>query len=254
MQDKANKRIKFLQIIAFVVPATLLIASLGCQMDWWSYAAGLEAVHWATWFGLVILGLSFFAFLFFSIKSQSSGQKRALVAFIVCLIPVALVLHKEYLAQKMPSIHDISTDLIHPPVFFAPIPHRLANSNSLNYPGEAVAKQQEEAYPDVKPLILTGSPSDILQHVLRLVHRNRWQLISVNPDKGEVQAVARSFWFGFKDDVVIRITPQGTSSRVDMRSVSRLGRNDLGTNAQRIEEFMQQLAAVHNQDKARKKQ
>ena len=64
------------------------------------------------------------------------------------------------------------------------------------------------------------------------------------PAEGRLEATARTRWFGFRDDVVVRVRPDGAGSRVDVRSVSRVGRSDLGTNARRIRGFMDALRSA----------
>jgi uncharacterized protein (DUF1499 family) len=55
---------------------------------------------------------------------------------------------------------------------------------------------------------------------------------------GLVEATATTFWFGFKDDVVVRVVANAAGSRIDIRSVSRVGQSDIGANAARIEKFL----------------
>ncbi len=59
------------------------------------------------------------------------------------------------------------------------------------------------------------------------------------------KSTAETFWFGFKDDVVIRVRPvaDGGSSRIDVRSISRVGLSDLGANAKRIETWRARVSA-----------
>ena len=56
-----------------------------------------------------------------------------------------------------------------------------------------------------------------------------------------VEAVASSFLFGFESDVVIRLVEEEDGTLVDMRSVSRWGSHDLGSNAKRVLQFMNDL-------------
>ncbi len=70
-----------------------------------------------------------------------------------------------------------------------------------------------------------------------------WKIVDENQAEGRIEATATTRWFGFKDDVVIRIAPSGgNGSRVDVRSVSRVGRSDVGTNARRIRAFLKKFA------------
>jgi uncharacterized protein (DUF1499 family) len=71
-----------------------------------------------------------------------------------------------------------------------------------------------------------------------------WKIVDENQAEGRIEATATTRWFGFKDDIVIRIAPSaGNGSRVDIRSVSRVGRSDLGTNARRIRAFLEKFSS-----------
>jgi uncharacterized protein (DUF1499 family) len=69
-----------------------------------------------------------------------------------------------------------------------------------------------------------------------------WEIVDSDPERGRIEATATTFWFGFKDDVVVRVRPASEGSRIDVRSVSRVGRSDVGTNAERIEEYLEKLS------------
>ena len=68
-----------------------------------------------------------------------------------------------------------------------------------------------------------------------------WEIVDANPGQGRIEATDATFWFGFKDDMVVRVAPTETGSRVDVRSLSRVGRSDVGTNAKRIRAFLARL-------------
>ena len=116
---------------------------------------------------------------------------------------------------------------------------REAAPNEVDYPGEATAEQQQAAYPNVRPLVVDAPAATVLAAVQAEVEAAGWNIAEITPTGLEATAVTR--WFGFEDDVVIRLTEQGNRTRVDMRSASRLGASDVGTNAQRIETFMSAL-------------
>ena len=72
---------------------------------------------------------------------------------------------------------------------------------------------------------------------------DRKLLARAHQDQGRLEATDTTFWFGFKDDVVIRIQSTGGNTLVDVRSKSRVGESDLGANANRIEKYLNHLAA-----------
>ncbi|MDM3871914.1 DUF1499 domain-containing protein [Porticoccus sp. W117] len=145
---------------------------------------------------------------------------------------------------KLPLIHDITTDTANPPEFeFARI-GRQRQDNSLNYAGAEVARQQQQAYPDIAPHTIAIPPLDLLPKVEQVADALGWKLIGSDELTLRVEAQDRSALFGFVDDVVIRLSEVGQGSRVDVRSVSRLGRGDFGANAARIRRFYRALCSA----------
>ena len=144
-------------------------------------------------------------------------------------------------ASGAPPIHDITTDTDDPPAFVAAVP--LNTPGRTDYEGPALAERQRAAYPDLRPAELSVAPDDAFRHALAVVRRMGWELLATDPDTLRIEATDRSFWFGFEDDVVIRVTAAGeTGSRVDVRSLSRVGVGDLGVNAGRVRAFVAALA------------
>jgi uncharacterized protein (DUF1499 family) len=145
-------------------------------------------------------------------------------------------------AQRVPPIHDITTDTETPPAFVAILPLRAGAPNPAEYGGPEVAAQQRAGYPDLGPLILQVPLPQAFARALAAAHDMGWEIIASEPAEGRIEATATTFWFGFKDDVVVRITPSGDGSRIDVRSVSRVGRSDVGTNAKRITIYLARIA------------
>jgi uncharacterized protein (DUF1499 family) len=142
-------------------------------------------------------------------------------------------------ARSVPPIHNISTDVDDPPEFDAVVALRGANSNPLAYDRDKLAAPQQEAYPDVVPLELADAPADVFDRALEALKGLGLEVVNADHEAGRIEAVATTFWFGFKDDVVVRIRPLPSGgSRVDVRSVSRVGQSDLGANAARIAKIL----------------
>lgn len=154
-----------------------------------------------------------------------------------------------------PPIHDITTDLENPPAFVDVRPLR-EQTGALNPPeylqeikrGDVVINvpdAQRKAYPDVQPIVLEGvAPEEAFKRALSAVDREGWTLVTAKPEEGRIEAYDTTFWFGFIDDVVIRVTPAGNGSRIDVRSKSRVGGGDVGKNAQRIRGYTRTLRAT----------
>ena len=141
--------------------------------------------------------------------------------------------------DRLPKIHDITTDTVDPPPFQAVLPAREAeNASSATYEGAEIARQQHAAYPDLEPVETSLAPRDAFRCAIQAAEAMpRWTLVEQNNAVGRIEATHKSRWFGFSDDIVIRVAANGSGSRIDMRSTSRQGRSDLGVNAARIRDY-----------------
>ena len=160
------------------------------------------------------------------------------VAAAVGAFPVATLVS----AAGAPPIHDVTTDTGNPPAFVAAV--ALNAPGRTDYAGPALAERQRAAYPDLGPARLPGvAPADAFARALAVVRAQGWEIVASDADALRIEATDRSFWFGFADDVVVRVTAAGeTGSRVDVRSLSRVGVGDLGVNARRVRAFVAVLA------------
>ncbi|MGD9885600.1 MAG: DUF1499 domain-containing protein [Reyranella sp.] len=147
-------------------------------------------------------------------------------------------------AQQMPELNDISTDIANPPPLVVTLQLRRGAANSPAWPGTSAGVLQRSAYPDIVPVILAVPPAEAFKRVDEVAMAMGWDVVARAPADGRLEAVATSDWFGFRDDIVVRIRPDGAGSRVDIRSKSRSGESDLGVNAQRIREFTARLKAT----------
>jgi len=146
-------------------------------------------------------------------------------------------------ARSVPPIHDITTDLEDPPSFVAILPLRAGAPNAAQYGGPAIAAQQRAAYPGIATIILPLAPQQAFAKALAAARVLGWDVVAAVPEDGRIEATDRTFWFGFRDDVVVRVRPRNGGSVVDIRSVSRIGRSDTGTNAKRIRRFVGEIKA-----------
>ena len=171
------------------------------------------------------------------------------LALVVALAVVGYLLSWVAQARAVPPIHDVSTDLESPPEFVAvrEIRNRLQDVNPPEYsrqvPGPGgtmldVPVLQRQGYPDIRPLELPVSPDGTLARARQVAETLGWEIVAVDPSEGRLEATDTTAFFGFKDDIVVRVTAIDGGSRVDVRSKSRVGLNDMGANAKRIREFM----------------
>ena len=229
--------------IALAAVAAALLSGLGHRWGWWSYQTGFLVLKGAAWCGVAAAALSLFAL----IVAVRGGIRRGVVYAVHGLIIGALVFgvpaYKLIEGRSLPPIHDITTDIGDPPRFVAVLPLRKDAPNSTQYGGAQLAALQQQAYPDLAPVILELPPRAAFDLALTVARASGWEIVAAAPEDNRIEATATTLLFGFKDDIVIRTTPAGSGSRVDVRSVSRVGRSDLGTNAARIREFLRRLSS-----------
>ena len=191
-----------------------------------------------------VLVLGVIALVLSLVGLARSGSKGMAVAGLVLGL-IAAGLPAEGISTAMHSpIHDVSTDTGNPPQFVDVMPLRAAAkaANSTDYDAKT-ARLQKETYPDIGPLHLDLPPSQALDRALTAARGMGWEIVASDPAQGRLEATATTFWFGFKDDIVVRLAPEGTGSRVDVRSLSRIGSSDVGANAQRVRAFLEKVKA-----------
>lgn len=197
-------------------------------------------------FGLsVIFAVLTICTLFVSVlRKQPYGLFLMFVSFVVCfcLAGYAAILYNK--ASTNPVTYNVSTDLVDPPMFSQAI---LDVRGEASNPVELDDRKKElhkGAYDDIQSLVLSSSKESVYATALELVRERGWDIVTQNEEEGTIEATATTFWFGYKDDVVVRVRAdaEGNSSTVDLHSVSRIGQTDLGKNAERIRDFLKDLA------------
>ncbi|KXF78339.1 hypothetical protein ATN84_00610 [Paramesorhizobium deserti] len=179
-------------------------------------------------------------------RNGDKGGARSLWGSVLALAVLAPFALAGYLAYVTPPLYDISTDLTMPPQFFRAIHQRKVGMNRINDDASQRAAMQMVAYPQVTGRRYEGSPDRILEAVMAVIEAQGWTPTGRFGMPGEqvetvVEAVAHSFLLGFASDIAIRLTDEGETTYVDMRSVSRYGPRDLGLNARFITDFMNAL-------------
>lgn len=225
--------------LAVACAAAIVAGGLGFRLELWTYGAGLQAVRAAAWTDLAVLVLAIIG-LGLGMRAADGRAMRLAAGALLCAIAVgAYPLYLFQQVQQVPRIHDITTDTDNPPRFVAVLPLRHG-LNSLEVSAEVIA-QQKRAYPDIAPAILDAAPVAAFERALRAARAMGWEIVATVPAEGRIEATDTSLLFGFQDDIVIRVAAQGAGSRVDARSVSRVGRSDFGVNARRIRKYFATL-------------
>ena len=228
--------------IAALAALTALASGPGHRFGLWDYGFGFTLLRIAAWAGVAGALLSLAA----GAWALRSAARRALALSIAGIAAGALTFGVPWMqlrhARNVPPIHDITTDTRQPPEFAALLETRRAAPNGAEYGGVQVAEAQHRGYPDIVPLTYAAPPAAAFERCLDAARALGWEIAAADPKTLRIEATDRTLFFGFRDDIVIRITPLDTASRVDVRSASRVGRSDLGANARRIRAFFRQLA------------
>ena len=170
-----------------------------------------------------------------------SSKSFPTIALCIVGCVVAVPLMSMLSAVGAPAIHDITTDVLDPPQFIEAV--QYVTPGRTVYGGDQVASQQREAYPDIVPIMVAEAPDVAFSLALEVARDMGWENIVSNAGEQRIEATDTTWWFGFVDDIVIRIRSEEIGSRIDVRSLSRVGVGDLGANAARIRRFRDALNA-----------
>jgi hypothetical protein len=196
-------------------------------------------MRWAAFAGLAAAALAMVVLLV--PRTRRAGLPALAVALALGLGVALVPWNALRQARAAPLIHDITTDTQRPPEFVAILPLRAAAPNPAAYGGRDVARAQLVAYPDLRPHRTGVAPATAFTRAEQAARDMGWEIVAADAAAGRIEATDTTFWFGFKDDVVIRIEPDGAGSRIDVRSVSRVGLGDVGANARRVRAYLQAL-------------
>jgi uncharacterized protein (DUF1499 family) len=231
--------------IAILLTAVLAVLALvaagpGTRVEIWPWRVGLLLVAIAMGLGLLVIVASL---VMVAVPPWRRGGPALLLAALVlgtlAALPPLVLLAK---AKRVPAIHDITTDFNDPPAFVALAQVRKDAPNGIAYGGPEIASQQRGYYPDVYPVVVKRPPAEAFQKALDAARASGWQVVASDAAAGRIEATDTTAWFGFKDDIVVRVRPVEGGSRIDARSMSRVGRSDLGANAERLGKFLAKLS------------
>ena len=227
---------KFAFFIGLFGAAALPVGALGHRVDLWGHDMGLTLVFSGTLLAVLALVLGAAAFVFALTRKRAADRVPALVGVVAGVLVLGWMAVQYNKVVSLVPTHDISTDTVDPPAFDAVVELRPRGSNSLVYTDEEAALQTE-GYPDIATIVSSEEVEGSLARAAEVAVTLGWEIVNKDPGAGIVEATDRTFWFGFEDDIVIRIRATEGGSAVDLRSVSRVGLADLGANAKRIRDF-----------------
>lgn len=239
--QKVSRSAKTSFYIAILAALLALLAGFGTRLGLWHFRIGFIIMLVVLLGALVAIVLGLIGIISTRPGKSRRGFVSAIVGLLISLVVLALPLNLIVTGLRLPPIHDITTDTENPPAFVAILPLRQNADNPAKYGGPEIAAQQHKAYPGVRPETINIPTNQAFDRALKAARDMGWEIVEANPTDGRIEATATTFWFGFKDDVVVRVTPAGTGSRIDVRSVSRVGTSDVGANAKRIEKYLAKL-------------
>jgi uncharacterized protein (DUF1499 family) len=230
-----NVLVSLVSLIAFLL---VFLPGPLYKFDIVELSSAFTGFRLAAYFGTAALVLLAVQIIF-----MRKGVAKFSASFAVIFAVIAIVMPLDMMnkAKSVPPIHDISTDLVNPPEFVAIAPLRAEAPNPVAYAGKETAKQQRKAYPELTTLNYPQSKAQLISITEQAIKNLDWELVSIDTQQGTIEATDTTAWFGFKDDVVVRISDEGSQRFVDIRSKSRVGRSDLGKNAERIHSFIDEL-------------
>lgn len=223
----------------YLAMAAVLLSALGpigTRSGWWPFTVGFSLLG-----GGVLLAIA--ALVFGLAAAFRTGGWAAAPGLIVAMAVIAVPAAAIVSARGAPAIHEITTDVDDPPAFEAILPLRSGAPNPPEYGGQAVAAAQRRAFPDIEPLVLPVPPPEAFRLASAAARDLGWQIVSADEEALRIEAVDTTFWFGFNDDVAVRVRAVPGGSRVDVRSKSRVGAGDLGANARRVRALLRALSS-----------
>lgn len=226
-------------LIALATVGVVALSGFGTRWGWWPYIVGLGMLGAGGGIGATAAAVTAIRVM---LRPRTGVETAAAVGAIVISLGVFAMLGSwAYKGTTSPVIHDVSTDLDDPPAFQAVLANRAPGTHSGRYGGLRVADKQRAAYPDIAPVVLAGPPDRAFDRALAAVRAMGWEVVAEDRARGHIEATDETRWFGFRDDVVVRLTPADGGTRVDVRSASRVGQSDMGTNARRVRAYLARL-------------
>jgi uncharacterized protein (DUF1499 family) len=228
-------------LLAVLAALATVLAGFGTRWGLWHFRTGFAILGWAAYAGIGAVLVS----LASAILTWPTTLRRGFLISIFGLVIGVLVFGVPWCywrtAQRLPAIHDITTDTENPPRFVSILPLRKNAPNSSEYGGPEIAAKQRAAYPDLAPAMFSVPSDKAFERALTAGRKMGWVIVDANASEGRIEATDTTLWFGFKDDIVIRVAPADRGSRADIRSVSRVGKSDVGMNARRIRKYLKEL-------------
>jgi fatty-acyl-CoA synthase len=257
-----SKLAKGILVLALLLPVYFAVAALGARFGLfdWRMSLGTLIVLWGPILLIAVLVLAAATLIATLVKAPRQGWLSAAIALLIPALGLGYLAWVRGQSENIPPIHDVSTRPADPPAFSPALLSLRAQSPDTNpvvsltvpistlpkYQGGRFAEMGDrslgaiaaEAYPAVQPLLTPSAPDAAFAAALAEAKAQGWEIVTEDAATGTLSATATTFWFGFKDDVAVRVRAEATGSVIDVRSTSRVGLSDLGANAARIEAYL----------------
>ena len=227
--------------LALLAAVIAILAVVGWRLQVMPLELAILGILGGAVFGLIAALLSV-AGIISTVVSGRTGMVTGLIGLVLGALVAGPTLMSVAGARSVPPIHDITTDLQDPPQFVQIVEIRGPDANPLDRSSPVnLAALQQDAYPTVTTLTVNAQPGSVFEQATEVARNMGWDVVTVDPADGIIEATDTTALMGFKDDIVVRVREENGETAVDVRSVSRVGVGDMGVNAERIQEFLDRL-------------
>lgn len=265
---KRSKLAGLALMVSMLAPIWFMVAALGVKFGLWPWRTGLGVmiVQWGPRLLIASAVIATIALIVVLIRKPRRGWQAAVIAVLIPVMGLAYMGWVRAQSADIPPIHDVATDIVDPPAptdrllalraadqanpvldMTAPLTQAEAYQGPrfASFGERSLGQVGQDAYPALRTLEVAVGPQAAFAAARKAALDMGWTMVTENEADGVVEATAETFWFGFKDDVIIRVRPAaaGDGSRIDVRSISRVGLGDLRANASRIERYLGRVSA-----------
>jgi uncharacterized protein (DUF1499 family) len=251
-------------LLTVLGPLTFMTAALGAKLGFWDWRFGLGFLTREVGPKILMAGLVL-ALISLVLAFVIKPRKGFVIAALGIVVPIAAFVNLQSVQNtvaSLPFIHDVTTDTQDVPQFGAIIMSERAKVEGVNTadyvgkmaptrdaegnPGQKlVSVLQTTAYPDIRSVVVSESKDVVFGRAEAIAEQMGWEVKVSDLENGRIEATDTTFWYGFEDDVIIRLRhSEGGGTLIDVRSLSRVGGSDLGKNADRIREFLKKMKAA----------
>ncbi len=238
--------------LAIALPFYFFAAALGERLELfdWRFASETMTQRWGEPLVLGVLAFAVAGLVLAFFVAPQRGRRIAVLALLSPTVLAAIGFEHMRAEANAAPISDISTDLIDPPAFTQAVHDAragVAGANALDLAtektpdGRSFADVQRHAYPNIASIPTGLAPLQAFDIAEKLAREQNWRITMSDARTGRIEATRETLWFGFIDDIAVRVRADGSGARVDMRASRRVGANDAGENVRRVQAFLTEL-------------